>query len=283
MPAQRPGRPCTLDRQKKTQICDLVSAGAKLADAALAVGVSVRTIQRQILRDPEFDQELRLCQATPADPLRLMQSAARTHWRAAAWLLERENPELYGRRAASACSPAKFQAALNTVLEAALEATPPELQAELYDHVRAACEAAFAKVFPTYGPCGRFTQPKLPPTPLVDAARRGWFRHSAANHQGPDFPEAPTPEPRVEISASPAPNRAPAPPTPAPAPASSSPRPADNRLPWHYAGRIARAASPVAPAPGLLDEPILSPKTHPATQVPDDNNHRPAVQDEHRE
>jgi hypothetical protein len=172
MPAKRPGRPRTLDRRKKSQICDLVSGGAKLGEAAVAVGVSTRTIQRQILRDPEFDQELRRCQATPADPLRLMQSAARTHWRAAAWLLEREDPERYGRRSASSCSPLKFEAALNTVLEAALEATPPQRQAEVYDHVRAACETAFARVFPAYGPCGRLIEPKLPATPLADAAGR---------------------------------------------------------------------------------------------------------------
>ena len=172
MSAPKLGRRRTLDRNKKTQICDLVARSATMGEAAAALGVSIRTVQREARRDHDFDQQLRHAHTAAPDPLKLMQSAARTHWRAAAWLLEREDPERYGRRSASSCSPLKFEAALNTVLEAALEATPPQRQAEVYDHVRAACETAFARVFPAYGPCGRLIEPKLPATPLADAAGR---------------------------------------------------------------------------------------------------------------
>jgi hypothetical protein len=189
--SKRPGRPRTLDRKKKSQICDLVAGGAKLAEAAVASGVSVRTIQRQVLRDPEFDHALRSAQAAPAEPLKLMQSAARTHWRAAAWLLEREDPERYGRRPASSCSPRQFNEALRTVLEAALMYAPPAVRSELFDHLERACEAAFQTVFPQIDRWGGRRQPQLPPTPLADQEKQQQICQSRRRPAIQDYDDAP--------------------------------------------------------------------------------------------
>lgn len=82
------------------------------------------------------------------DPLELMESAARIHWRAAAWLLERTRPEEYGRKSASAAPRRQVEAALLHVLEAALEGTLPKQRDAVDGRVFAACQRAFASCFP---------------------------------------------------------------------------------------------------------------------------------------
>jgi hypothetical protein len=163
------GRRRTLDRSKKFQLCELVARGATVRQAAATLCVSVRTVQRETQRDAQFDQELREAHAMTPDPLQIMQTAARTHWRAAAWLLERSDPERYGRRPASSCSPFLFDEGLHTVLEAALEVVEPHQRSRVYEHLQAACERAFKCVFPDYGLYGARRVPELPPTPLADA------------------------------------------------------------------------------------------------------------------
>ena len=114
------GRRRTLDSRKKTLLCDAVSRGATMTEAALTVGVSLRTVQREARLDPDFDQKLRIAHTDKPDPLAMMQSAARTHWRAAAWLLERSNPEDYSRRPAKSCTPFQFEEAMKVVVDVAL-------------------------------------------------------------------------------------------------------------------------------------------------------------------
>ncbi len=166
-----PGRRRTLDRNKKRLFCDAVSRGASMTEAAVTVGVSLRTVQREARLDPDFDQQLRLAHTDKPDPLAIMQSAARTHWRAAAWLLERTKPEDYGRRPASSCSPYQFEEALKVVIDAALRLAPPENRAQVYAELTAASETAFKAVFPNYGPYGRHLVRRLPATPLADEQR----------------------------------------------------------------------------------------------------------------
>ena len=167
-PIPRPGRRRALDRQKKQLVVNAVSRGATMTEAAIAVGVSLRTVQREARQDSDFDQELRLAHADKAHPLDLMESAARTHWRAAAWLLERTNPEQYGRRSALSCTPFQFEEALKVVVEAALRLAPQENRAKVYAKLTEAGETAFKAVFPTCGPGSRRLVERLPKTPLVD-------------------------------------------------------------------------------------------------------------------
>jgi hypothetical protein len=181
------GRHRLLDPPKKAQICDLVAQGASLEEAADAIDVSLRTVQREAKEDEDFDHELKLSLRTAPDPEKIMQSAARTHWRAAAWLLERTDPERYAKRPACSASPEQLQAALSLVVEAALEATPPDERTAVYERVEAAAEKAFKCVFPGLGPWGRRRRPTPPPTPLADEQEVNRLRQASIDNAVPDY------------------------------------------------------------------------------------------------
>jgi hypothetical protein len=167
------GRRRILDEEKKVVLCERVAKGATVEDAAETVGVSLRTVQRERKLDEDFDHELQLSLRQTPDPLKMMQAASRTHWRAAAWLLERTDPEKFAKRAKNSASPAQFHAGLEFVMEAALAAIPPELHEQVYEYMAAAAEEADACLFPHYGRWGDSKRPKLPATPLVQQQ----FRH----------------------------------------------------------------------------------------------------------
>src|SRR5689334_21034106 len=93
------GRPRSLDAAKRREVCAFVAGGCGIREAARYVRCSLATIRREAERDPDFDHQLRQSEAfARLSPLRAMQQAAQTHWRAAAWLLERAFPEQFGRR-----------------------------------------------------------------------------------------------------------------------------------------------------------------------------------------
>ena len=93
------GRPRALDNAKRREICALVAGGCTTKEAARYVHCSPRTIRREAARDPEFDANLRHSEMyAELSPLRAMQHAVATHWRAAAWFLERAYPERFARR-----------------------------------------------------------------------------------------------------------------------------------------------------------------------------------------
>ncbi len=95
----KPGRPRVLDETKQREICAIVTAGASLRQAAKYVGCSASTVHREAGRDEVFRERLRRASATAQlAPLQSMREAVRTHWRAAAWMLERADPDKFGRR-----------------------------------------------------------------------------------------------------------------------------------------------------------------------------------------
>ena len=217
------GRRRTLDRQKKQLVVNAVSRGATMTEAAIAVGVSLRTVQREAREDSHFDQALCIAHTDKAHPLDLMESAARTHWRAAAWLLERTNPEQYGRRSALSCSPFQFEEALKVVVEAALRLAPPENRSKVYACLTETSETVFKAVFPTCGPGSRRLVERLPDTPLGDHERmrrntepqfqrvifedeRGRITESSLHEQPPRQPPEPAP---VTVEEAPDPHAAP--------------------------------------------------------------------------
>jgi hypothetical protein len=200
------GRRRFFDPQKKVEFCNLVDEGASVEQAAEAMDVSLRTVEREAKRDEDFDHELRLAQRSTPDPFKLMKGHARTHWRAAAWLLERTDPDRYAKRPASSASPEQFEQALVFVLEAALEAIAPDQRAAVYKHVQAACDEAFNCVFPNFGPWDRRRPTSLPATPLADGEHLKRVRDPSGPYVIPDYDDETAPrEPLALWEASPTP------------------------------------------------------------------------------
>ncbi|QDU55426.1 helix-turn-helix domain-containing protein [Aeoliella mucimassa] len=85
------GRVRVLDETKKREICTLLTAGMSYQRIASYVGCSRKTIVNERRVDELFDQRLRQARvAHELSPLHAMRKFAATHWRAAAWMLERE-------------------------------------------------------------------------------------------------------------------------------------------------------------------------------------------------
>jgi hypothetical protein len=96
---RKPGRPRALDDAKRREICALISAGCGIEGAAKYVGCAASTIRREGVRNPEFGDALRRAQlSAELAPLQLMRGFARKYWRAAAWLLERTNPQRFAKQ-----------------------------------------------------------------------------------------------------------------------------------------------------------------------------------------
>jgi hypothetical protein len=174
------GRRRILDDAKKARLCELVDQeGYSVEQAAESLDVSLRTVQRERRYDQDFDHEVRLALQQPADPLKLMQHAARTHWRAAAWLLERKNPEEFARKPVNMTSSKLVAAAFRLIQEAALETVPEELHEALYRRTQAAIDESFDCCFPMRGKWGEPKIKKLPfQTPLADVQ---WRKVSSEN------------------------------------------------------------------------------------------------------
>ena len=112
MPRQRYFNP-----HKRAQLIALVANGHAVKDAARVTGCSIRTVQREQARDPEFRQDLGRAELDARNqPLQHLHKASATHWRAAAWLLERTDPARFGRRTPNSYQLADVENALTTLL-----------------------------------------------------------------------------------------------------------------------------------------------------------------------
>jgi hypothetical protein len=95
------GRPPALDQEKRRKIIALLAGGNSRRTAAGYVGCAPNTIVRTMLRDPDFAAAVNKAeQNTEIEALRRIRNAGRDHryWRAAAWLLERRNPQDFAHR-----------------------------------------------------------------------------------------------------------------------------------------------------------------------------------------
>ncbi len=95
------GRKPVLDEYKRREILAILGVGCSRRVAAKYVGCAVSTIQSTADRDPDFAQELdRKENVSEIGYMENIRNAGRNqrHWRAAAWALERLNPEKYGKR-----------------------------------------------------------------------------------------------------------------------------------------------------------------------------------------
>lgn len=102
------GRPSKLTPERRKRLLDAIRAGAPKTHAAAAAGIDRETLRRWERRAEEpnapaeyvaFAADLHACEAEAFVTLTAtVRQAARTDWRAAAWLLERRAPDEYGRR-----------------------------------------------------------------------------------------------------------------------------------------------------------------------------------------
>jgi hypothetical protein len=113
------GRPRALDDAQRREVCALISAGCGFRTAAEYVGCSPSTIRREALRNPEFHEQVRSADLScQLSPLQAIRKAAATNWRAAAWLLERTNPQRYGNQRKPAKSADVAEAMIDELFEA---------------------------------------------------------------------------------------------------------------------------------------------------------------------
>jgi hypothetical protein len=91
-----------LDATKRAKIIGMLTMGCSRRMAARQVGCAPSTITRTAERDEEFREEIAEAESqADVRALRLIRNTAQQerYWRVAAWILERRNPEEYGRRA----------------------------------------------------------------------------------------------------------------------------------------------------------------------------------------
>jgi hypothetical protein len=136
------GRPRVLDDGKRREICAIVARGGGIEGAAKYVGCAPSTIRREALRNVDFHEELRKAEvAAELEPLNAIRQSAGTQWRAAAWLLERLDPQRFGRRNPRLLSPEQLASAFDCFFEAiSEEISDPALCRQVFNRLTAEIE-----------------------------------------------------------------------------------------------------------------------------------------------
>ena len=112
-----PGRPRILDEVKRASICALLAAGCSRRKAAQYVGCAPSTIGYLASRDRYFAKQMRQAEMQKEiRPLTNLMQASGKHWRAAAWLLERQFPNRYARRQPDLMTRQEFRDAMSSVV-----------------------------------------------------------------------------------------------------------------------------------------------------------------------
>ncbi len=113
----RRGRPRVIDDKVRGLLLGLVGMGCSRRQAARHVGVGRSTLCKVVQEDQEFADQLRKAEMQQdITPLRKIMEHSHTSWRAAAWILERQNPNRYARRPPLLVSKADCMAFLKSVI-----------------------------------------------------------------------------------------------------------------------------------------------------------------------
>ena len=125
-----------LDPVKRATVVALVRLGGSRRLAAREVGCCHRTIARAAARDPQFAAELATAESrADGKSLRLIDRATdqEKYWRAAAWVLERRNPEEFGRRAPNTFTNDQVLERFTRFLHAVMPKLPAECRETLLE------------------------------------------------------------------------------------------------------------------------------------------------------
>jgi len=101
-------RPKVFNPRLRAEVCALLTIGFSRRRAALTIGCSPATLRNECRRDPEFAAAVQKAETQrEAILLKRIHDATKVpvHWRAAAWLLERWNPERYVKRRPGTMTP----------------------------------------------------------------------------------------------------------------------------------------------------------------------------------
>ncbi|MGA2620847.1 MAG: hypothetical protein ABSF26_24765 [Thermoguttaceae bacterium] len=118
-----------LDEAKRMKILALLSNGSSRRTAACMVGCAPSTITYTAARDPQFAEEIaRAERNVEIEALRAIRTAMRQerYWRAAAWVLERKNPDDFAPRPPKMFSQAEVCQLLSHVAEMLVGDLPEE-------------------------------------------------------------------------------------------------------------------------------------------------------------
>jgi hypothetical protein len=81
------------------QICEILAEGNPRRTACVLAGVSEETFYTWLRAKPEFSEAIKKAEEEAIRRnVGIVQSAAREHWQAAAWWLERKAPDEFGQR-----------------------------------------------------------------------------------------------------------------------------------------------------------------------------------------
>lgn len=123
----KPGRKRILDGYKRREILAILAVGGSRQLAADYVGCCVNTIHNTAERDPPFSEKLRQKERqAEIGYLESIRTAARNqrHWRAAAWALERLDPERYAKRNPEVITVRQVRQLLAQLAEVIVEEVP---------------------------------------------------------------------------------------------------------------------------------------------------------------
>jgi len=138
-----------LDGIKRAKILALLAMGCSRRMAARQVGCARSTITRTADRELEFHTQLADAEAqADVRALRLISHAAQQekYWRVAAWLLERRNPDEYGRRSPFTFTGQQVMAlllrGLKDIVPAVAKEKLPEVMMNFHDLISDVAESA---------------------------------------------------------------------------------------------------------------------------------------------
>jgi hypothetical protein len=118
-----------LTRKNRAKIIALLANGSSRRMAARYVGCAPSTITRTAARIRGFAEQMAVAeQNADIDALRSLRVAARKprYWRAAAWLLERRNPDEFARRTPNTYTTEEFSRCMAMVANALTRDLPEE-------------------------------------------------------------------------------------------------------------------------------------------------------------